>query len=140
MYRYVPGVSKVTVVSRLDPAGMETSVGRDAVDRLGAGAMALVGRRVADDPFVVDRVVVAQQDRERHARRHDQAILLVVRVVDQDLGGHRTLDRQAGPGCRDAGQPEREDEAADQGDAPRPANGGHRCGPLRPSTAAGAGE
>ena len=30
MYRYVPGVSKVTVVSRLDPAGIETSVGREA--------------------------------------------------------------------------------------------------------------
>ena len=30
MYRYVPGVLNVTVVTRLSPAGIVTSVGRDA--------------------------------------------------------------------------------------------------------------
>ncbi len=30
MYRYVPGVANVTVVARVVPAGIVTSVGRDA--------------------------------------------------------------------------------------------------------------
>ena len=42
MYRYVPGVAKVTVVVAVVPAGTVTSVGRDAVDGFGARPVALV--------------------------------------------------------------------------------------------------
>ncbi len=54
-----PVTGNVTVVTRTAPAGIETSVGRDAVHRFGAGPVALVDGGVADDPLVVDRVVVA---------------------------------------------------------------------------------
>ena len=110
MYRYVPGVAKVTVVVRLEPAGMRDLGRARAVDRLGAGAVALVGRRVADDPFVVDRVVVAQHDRERHAGRHDQPVRLVVRVVDPRSRRSRPWSGSApAQAAAIAGQPEREE-------------------------------
>ena len=80
----VPGVSNRTVVVRVEPAGIVTSVGRDAVDRLRAGPVALVDRRVADDPLVVDRVVVAEHEPDRDAGRH----------------GHGARRRSASSGCR----------------------------------------
>ena len=60
MYWYVPGVANVTVVVRVVPAGIVTSVGRASMDRLGACAVALVHRGVADDPLVIDGVAVVR--------------------------------------------------------------------------------
>ena len=68
MYRYVPGVANVTVVVRVVPAGIVTSVGR-ARGPAPSPSVALVDRGVADDPLVVDRVVVAEHDRDRDAGR-----------------------------------------------------------------------
>ena len=51
--------------------------------RLGAGPMSFVDGRVADDPLVVDRVVVDEHEGDRHAVRHGHRAGLVVRVVDR---------------------------------------------------------
>ena len=59
-----PASSNRTVVARRRP-GRDGDLGRArAVDRLGAGPVALVDRGIADDPLVVDRVVVAEHDRD----------------------------------------------------------------------------
>ena len=141
MYRYVPGVSNVTVVVAAR-AGRDRHLGR--ARRRGPAPCRCGGargrRRVADDPFVVDRVVVAEHDRDRHAGRHGQPVRLVVRVVDADLGGHRAL--------RPAARAQAAAIPASPSERTRPPTRARRPGrrtvvigaiPLRPSTAAGAG-
>src|SRR5260221_13783618 len=54
------------------------------VHRLGAEAMPLVHRQVADHPLVIDRIVVADRERDRHAGRDVDLAHRVVRVVDPD--------------------------------------------------------
>ena len=62
MYRYVPGFVNVTVVRRRG-AGANGHFRRTRrVDRFRAGTMARMDRRVADDPLVVDRIAVVQDE------------------------------------------------------------------------------
>ena len=139
MYRYVPGVSNRTVVSRLEPAGIDDLGRARAVDRLGAGPMALVDRGVADDPLVVDRVVVAQHERDRRRRRRPSPAPGVVRVVDADLDP--VPARVPARRSRRPRAPARPSERAmppTRAKRPGRRSVGHRVAPLRPSTAAGA--
>ena len=94
MNRYSPGAANVTVVVAVDPAGNETSVGRRPCG-FRAGPVALVERRVADEPLVVDRVGVDQRDRDRHARRGDHLGRAEVGEMDPDASRGR---RRSGPG------------------------------------------
>ena len=84
MNRYEPGVVNVIVVVRVVPAGIGHLGRARPVDRLGPGPVPLVDGRVADDQLVVDRVVVAQHERDRHAGRDADPRLVVVRVADPD--------------------------------------------------------
>src|SRR6185295_6153778 len=84
--------------------------GYGIVEGLGAGAMAGVDVVGADDPFVLDGVVVAEGDRDRDAGRRGDALLLEMREVDADGGGGRgrggaaaTAEEQQ---CGDAGEEE----------------------------------
>ena len=69
MYWSVPGSSNVIVVRIVSSAGIDTSFGTVPVRLVGAGAMLLVERLVADQPLVVDRVLVDEDERHRHAAR-----------------------------------------------------------------------
>ena len=78
---------------------------------------------VADDPLVVDRVVVAQDDRDRDAGRDADPRLVVVRVADPDrlrdraeAAAHAPRPRRSRPG-RATGRCRRPGRDAPAGDA-----------------------
>ena len=67
MYWIGPGSSKVIVVSTVSSAGNRHLVRHVAVGLVGPGPMLLVECVVADQPLVVDRVLVDEDERDRHA-------------------------------------------------------------------------
>src|SRR5262245_32931040 len=72
--------------------GRNGHLGRQrVVHGLGPLPMQLVNRRRPDDPLVVDRIVVLQGDRHRHAGAYRDDAWLEMRVVeaDRDGGGWR---------------------------------------------------
>src|SRR5438093_4309100 len=85
-------------------------VGPVAVYGFGAGPMAVMEVRIADEPFVVDGVVVHDRERDRHAGLDLDRARLEARVVDPDadLCRHRGLRRGAGA-RRECGERERHD-------------------------------
>src|SRR4051812_50041938 len=104
------------------------------MDRLGARPVALVDRGVPDDPLMVDRVVVAEDDREGPPGADRDGCGRVVRVTYRDLRPIRSVAGHCRPGCGDPREADRERDAAGQGETARPAMSVHRGDPLRPST------
>ena len=97
MYCTWPGASKVIVV-RTRRQRRDRLLGRAAGGRLGAGAVPLLHGVVADDPLVVDRVVVAQHERDRPTGRHGDLIAAGRSATsgcrsDRGGGGRRGEDR-----------------------------------------------
>ena len=87
----VPGWANVTVVRAL-PERVDRDLRRTSVvGRLGAGPVALVKRLVADDPLVVDRVGVVDDERHRPAGRDADRGRLELRVVDRDVDDDRLI-------------------------------------------------
>src|SRR5688572_1590749 len=82
------------------------------MQELRAGAMEGVHRLVADDPLVVDRIVVAQGDRHRDAHGDDNVLGDEPGVPDRDL------DRGRWPAAREGAGGEREHDH--EGDEARP--------------------
>ena len=121
MNRYDPGFVNVIVVDRVVPAGTRHLGRARPVDGLRPRAVPLVDVRVADDELVVDRVVVAQHERDRDAGRDADPRLVVVRVADPDGLGDRAEAGRVRPRGGDPGQAERQGDAAGQGETPRPA-------------------
>src|SRR5919108_1543670 len=79
------------------------------VDRLGPGAVALVQGLVADDPLVVDWILVDEDERDRYAVGHRHSGRLEGRVADRDrdLSDRRIVCRPARRGCRRSGHQQR---------------------------------
>jgi hypothetical protein len=98
------------------------------VRRVGAVTVALVEFRVADEPLVVDRVRVDQDERDRDTARHADLRSVEARVVDADR--HRRRRRRAAAGDR-----RHAEEGDDNRHADRPVHAPAGGGPLAPRVA-----
>ena len=136
----VPAASTTIVVRRVSPAGIVTSVGRAPW----TGSVPVRCRwwtGVAEDPLVVDRVLVPQHDRHRHADRYRELRRLEVRVADVDGQlGRRRRAAGHGPGRRRARHSERDDDPEEQPEVGPPHGSNLRQRPTRAASGrAGAG-
>ena len=93
MYCTLPGSSKISVVLTVSSGSSEISFGSSPVVRLGPRTVAIVEGSLADQPLVLDRVLVDQHEGDRHAVRHGERRLLELRVMDGDLQRDRLAAR-----------------------------------------------
>ena len=118
MNRYSPGDRNVTTVVTGGAGRDADLVGARAVVSVGAAAMAGMERRVADQPLVVDRVAVGQDDRDRNARADDDPIRGERRVAHPDLDpAARQRRRTTDPRQGDPGDAQPEQDAAEESEA-----------------------
>ena len=125
MYWSVPGSSNVIVVRIVSSARNRHLVRHRAVRLVGPGPMLLVERLVADQPLVVDRVLVDEDERHRHAARDADRGEVEGRVVDRDRHRHRAAG--GAPGGRRRREEQRGDRQARE-PAHAPASGRPRAG------------
>ena len=129
MYVWLPPVGNVTVVVTVPSAGIEISVGRApwCVSVPVRCTSWTVG--VADDPLVLDRVLVHEHELDRPACRRAEYRREIAAVVDPDL--HRDgPGGQLRGGCDGNEQGERRERADD--DEESPAGARARPGTGRP--------
>src|SRR5581483_10967910 len=125
-------------------------VGPTRMPGLGARSVDLVKRRRADDPFMGDRVVVLEGERDRYSSRYGDTIRREMREVERDgnlvgrragwrAAAHEDREQQrANPAARRHRAPRRRQMASAAGAAAKKMSG--RLGAsISPSSSAGAG-